>query len=555
MKAIHLGEKEALADLELAAPFSEDTLTYHLHPALFDLATGSALYLVDNYGHSNSVYFPMSYNRARVYRPLPTKFSSHIHSRQNNEVGRDVVTFDLTLMDDRGRVLVEIQGFSMRLVRDPQTALGTEGSHLLTLAARPDTAEDSLPTGIAPADGAKAFTRILASDGLPGIFVLPDGPKAMTLPAETVLRPTSRRNASQDNVESVLAEWWQELLGIEQVGLDDDFFELGGQSLIVVRLFSKIKKTYGINFGLSTLFKAHTVRKLAQLVRKASTKTSYEPSSGGALVAVQARGTRPPLYVISGIGGNVIQYRSMASYLGEDQPVYGLLPRGLDGRDPYHTRVEDMAAYYVEAIREFQPEGPYQLAGYSFGGAVAFEVAQQLVAQDGHVSFVGLFDTIELGYRERVKKSLRFHERIAVYMSQFKIAISGEDPFRSLWDRVRAKSSRAAYQFLHLLGRPLPQSGARIEDVNALAGARYQPKLYPGRLTLFRCTTKLPLDGDDEYLGWGSLAAGGIELLYVQSTHANILREPGMRFLSERLGECLNRPPAPTDADLEVALV
>jgi len=553
LKAIHLGEKEALADLELAGPFSEDTSAYHLHPALFDLATGSALYLVDNYGQSNSVYFPMSYKRARVYRPLPTKFSSHIHSHQRNEAGRDVATFDLSFLDERGRVLVEIEGFSMRLVRDLQTALGTERSHLPAAAARPDSAEDRPPTGIAPADGAKAFTRILASDGPPGILVLPDGPKAMTLATEIGLRPTSRRSSSKDKVESVLAEWWQELLGIEQVGLDDDFFELGGQSLIVVRLFSKIKKTYGINFGLSTLFEAHTVRKLAQLIREASTKTAHEPSSGRALVAIQARGTRPPLYVISGIGGNVIQYRSMAFYLGEDQPVYGLLPRGLDGGEPYHTRVEDMAAYYVEAIREMQPEGPYRLAGYSFGGAVAFEVAQQLVAQGGHVSFLGLFDTIELGYRERVKKSLSFHERLAVYRSQFKIAVSGEDPSRSLWDRVRAQSSRAAYRFLHLLGRPLPWSGIRIEDANALAGARYQPKLYPGRLTLFRCTTKLPLDGDDEFLGWGGLVAGGIELLYVQSTHAYILREPGLRILSEQLRECLDRDPAHAIVDPQVS--
>ena len=141
----------------------------------------------------------------------------------------------------------------MRLVRDIQTALGTERSHPLSLAARPDPAEDRPPTSISPADGAKAFTRILTSDRLRGVFVLPDGPKAITLPAETVLRPTSRRNATQDKVESALTEWWQELLGIEQLGLDDDFFELGGQSLIVVRLFSKIKKTYGINIGYVNL--------------------------------------------------------------------------------------------------------------------------------------------------------------------------------------------------------------------------------------------------------------------------------------------------------------
>jgi acyl transferase domain-containing protein/thioesterase domain-containing protein len=556
LNAIHFGDKEALSDLELPASFAQDTLEYHLHPSLFDLATGSALYLIDNYGPSNSVYFPMSYKRARIYRPLPTKFSSHIRSHQGTEAGRDVATFDLSFLDGNGRVLVEIEGFSMRLVRDPQTALDADRARLPAPAARPNRAEDGPPTvGIAPAEGAAAFIRLLASDGPPSVYVLPDGPRPATRGSGNVLVPTPREPSREGQVESILAEWWRELLGVEQVGLDDDFFELGGQSLIVVRLFSKIKKTYGINFGLSTLFEAHTVRKLAQLIREASTETPREPSSGGALVAIQVRGTRPPLYAISGIGGNVIQYRSMAFYLGEDQPVYGLLPRGLDGREPYHTRVEDMAAYYVEAIREVQPEGPYRLVGYSFGGAVAFEVAQQLVAQGGHVSFLGLFDTIELGYRERVKKSLRFHERLAVYLSQFKIAVSGEDPFRSLWERVRAKSSRAAYRFLHLLGRPLPPRGVRIEDANALAGARYRPTLYPGRLTLFRCTAKLPLDGDDEFLGWGGLVADGIEILYVPSTHANILREPGLRMLSEQLRECLERDRRSANRVLTVAVI
>ena len=216
-----------------------------------------------------------------------------------------------------------------------------------------------------------------------------------------------------DDVESLIAEWWQELLGIERVDLDDDFFHLGGHSLIVVRLFSQIKKTYGISFGLSTLFEARTVRKLSALVRTARTAPHSAPKSGPALVSIQPKGTRPPLYVVSGLGGNVIKFQSMAFYLGEDQPVYGLIPRGLDGHEPYHTRVEDMAAYYVDAIRNVQPKGPYHLVGYSFGGAVAFEVAQQITAAGGEVGLLGLFDTIEWSYMVRVKQSLSPRDRRA----------------------------------------------------------------------------------------------------------------------------------------------
>jgi acyl transferase domain-containing protein len=555
LKTIHLGENEALAELELPASYADDTSVYNLHPALLDLATGSALYLIKDYGQSRSFYFPIFYKRAIIYRRIPNRFFSHIRSHQQNEAGRDVATFDLTLLDEDGRVLAEIEEFSMRLVRDPRDGLGIEGAHRPPASAWNEPAQDHQSRGIAPALGAKAFTRILSSDGPPGVFVFPDGPPPANIPTKTTGSPTFRKTSPNDRVELVLAEWWQELLGYDHVGLDDDFFELGGHSLIVVRLFSKIKKTYGINFGLSTLFEAHTVRKLAQLIREAGTEDSHKPSSGQPLVAIQAGGSRRPLFVISGIGGNVLQYRTMATYLGEDQPLYGLLPRGLNGGDSYHDRVEDMAAYYLEAIREVQPEGPYRLAGYSFGGTVAYEVAQQFSARGHDVSFLGLFDTIELGYRERVKKSLRFHQRLAVYRKRVKIDFSGENPYGSLLERVRAKSARAVYRLLHRLGRPLPQSGARIEDVNALAGARYQPKPYPGRVTLFRCTTTDPLDGDDDCLGWSELAAGGIDLQHVPSDHSKILREPALKILSEKVKDCLERDSVFADSTTLLAAV
>jgi acyl transferase domain-containing protein/thioesterase domain-containing protein/acyl carrier protein len=556
LKAIHFGENEALAELELPSTYSEDTSSYHLHPALLDLATGSALYLIDDYRQSESLYFPMSYKRAVIYRRLPSKLSSHIRSRQRNQAGHDVATFDLTLLDERGGVLGEIEGFSMRLVRDPESALTTAGSPTPNQTGRSDLAENGGLRGIAPTDGAKAFTRILSADPRPGIFVLPEGPWEEARHEQMLEQPTTRDVSSKDSVESVLTEWWQEMLGVERVKLDDDFFELGGQSLIVVRLFNKIKKTYGINFGLSTLFEARTVRKLAQLIEESRANPQSEPPSGRALVAIQPKGTSLPLFVISGLGGNVIKFHSMAFYLGEDQPVYGLLPRGLDGHEPYHTRVEDMAAYYVEAIREVQADGPYRLVGYSFGGAVAFEVAQQLTAKGSVVSLLGMFDTIEWRYMERVEKSLGFRERFAVYRSQLKLAIHDGDTLKLLWKRFQSKRAKAMARVLRALGRPTPpRPEGTIEDVNAYAGANYRPKVYPGTLTLFRSTNRGPLDGNDEFLGWGGLVSGGIEVHHIPSTHSNILQEPGIRILSAKLRECLDRDPTLAATELQVALV
>ena len=127
MNAIHIGTNEALAVLELPAAFAGDTAEYHLHPALLDLATGSALYLIADYGPSSPVYFPIYYKSAVVFRTIPPRFFSHIRSRQRNEADRDVATFDLTLVDLEGMVLAQIDGFSMRKVRDPRDGLGIVG--------------------------------------------------------------------------------------------------------------------------------------------------------------------------------------------------------------------------------------------------------------------------------------------------------------------------------------------------------------------------------------------------------------------------------------------
>ena len=250
--------------------------------------------------------------------------------------------------------------------------------------------------GIAPAFGAKAFTRIVCGDGPRSVFVLPDGVQGFIGARSTVVKTVNKPGAIRDDVESVLTEWWREMLGVEHIGLDQDFFELGGQSLLVVRLFSKIKKKFAVDLGLSTFFEARTVRKLGQVIGKFATNGDFKPERSQVIVPVQPKGTRPPLYVMSGLDGHVLAFHRLANYLGEDQPIYGLVPRGKNQKEAFHLRVEDMAAYYVDAIRQVQLEGPYRLAGYSFGGVVAFEVARQLTAQGAVVSFLGLLDTIEL---------------------------------------------------------------------------------------------------------------------------------------------------------------
>ena len=353
--------------------------------------------------------------------------------------------------------------------------------------------------------------------------------------------PANNAGIALDDVESLLASWWEELLGV-QVALDDDFFELGGQSLIVARLFNKIKKNYGIEFPLNTLFEARTVRKLAERIRGGAKLEAARPSGSSPIVAIQPKGAQLPLFVISGLGGNVIKFHTLAHYLGEEQPIYGLLPRGLDGKEPFDTRVEDMAAYYVRAIRNMQPEGPYRIVGYSFGGIVAFEVAQQLMAEQCTVGLLGLFDTIEWHYMENISRSLNPGQRVQIYKAKLGDALSSEQRFTSLQELVERKLLAAKARILRTLGgNSTAPKGASIEEVNTFAAANYKPKTYPGVLTIFRSTTRRIEEGNDEFVGWGGLAKQGVEVHHIASNHFNILQEPGVRILSEKLKKCLDR--------------
>ena len=357
-----------------------------------------------------------------------------------------------------------------------------------------------------------------------------------------LIRPAS----ASTSVKAILTGWWQELLNVEEVGPDDDFFELGGHSLIGVQLFSKIEKTYGVSLALSTLFEARTVRQLAQLIQPADAPTATihtEPRPWSPLVPIQPKGTRPPLFVISGLGGNVIKFHSLAFHLGEDQPIYGLLPRGLDGRDSFHARIEDMAADYVAAIRKMQPEGPYQLVGYSFGGIVAFEVAQQIAAQGGQLGLLGLFDTIEWHYGERVDKSLRPGERFYVLQEHMRTIVFSAERGKYLKKLLSDKYSAIKYRVFRALSRPLPQKMGSTEEVNAYAATGYYPKVYPGKVTLFRSTKRTIQQGSDDFLGWGALAGGGVEVHDVPGTHFNILQEPVVQVLTEKLRACLDLQP------------
>lgn len=255
-------------------------------------------------------------------------------------------------------------------------------------------------------------------------------------------------------------------------------------------------------------------------------------------MAIQPKGKHPPIYVISGVGGNVIKFQKLAFYLGEDQPMFGLLPRGLDGKDPYFTRVEDMAKYYADAIQYTQPIGPYRLMGYSFGGLVAYEVARQLVDRGAQISFLGLLDSAEPQYLDRLQKALPRRQRYRAHLDHLAeaAALRGMEHLRDLF---ATKISALTFKIYRALGRAVPQDLGKFEYISLLAGTQYHPGPYSGTVTIFRSTIREISEGTDRALGWGGLAAQA-EVIDIPSNHFNLFKDPNVRVLAEKLKSAIS---------------
>jgi thioesterase domain-containing protein/acyl carrier protein len=376
--------------------------------------------------------------------------------------------------------------------------------------------------------------------------------KALPLPTETQTLHADTYIAPRTDLEKMLAGIWAEILEVEQVGLDDDFFDLGGHSLVGVRLLAKIKKTYQVNLELAVLFEARTVRQFAEVIRKSKQPTSTEQKTWSTLVPIQPNGSRIPFFCVHGVGGGVLNYGAIAKALGPGQPFYAFRSLLLTWEDIRETSIEELASVYIHEMRSFFPQGPYLIGGGSFGGIVAFEMAQQLYAQGAEPALLVLFDASAPGSVQRVattEKLRGFWQRLqdqgVPYLVQ-KVALKG-DHWR---ERLVNRSRNLASHYHRLLGSDLPVRLRyyQVQEAHSRTMARYKIQRYPGKITLMRAVERgylgMELLGtrEDSKLGWGPLAGGGLEIHDVPGEHGNVLNEPHVRTVAEELETILSRP-------------
>lgn len=347
--------------------------------------------------------------------------------------------------------------------------------------------------------------------------------KALPAPAPSVV--TADHHVGPSNpVEAQLAAMWEEILAKRPIGVRDNFFDLGGHSLLAVRLMRRIEQNFKRKLPLTTLFEAPTIEQFAALLQQ----ERWTPSQAS-LVPIQPEGDRPPFFCIHGMGGTVLRFNGLARHMGTDRPFYGVQAQGLEGDRAFHTRVEDMAAFYIKEIRALQPEGPYYIGGYSLGGLIAFEMSRQLQADGQEVGLLALLDT----YPGKPKSTKLLLSTL--------LTLPRKEQFTYIAHRakrIRKGIKRRVDAFF--LPRPLRE----VRKVFAVAEDSYKPQVYFGSATWFRATEKGLRGVDNPHDDWSKWVTGGVEVHDIEGDHGSILREPEVRHLAERLRSCLSKAQA-----------
>lgn len=356
-----------------------------------------------------------------------------------------------------------------------------------------------------------------------------------------------------DRVELQLAQIWERILNIHPIGVQDNFFELGGHSLLAVDMMTQIHKQFGQKLSISILFQKPTIEGLAALLREQSNSDLYTP-----LVAIQPYGKKQTLFFIHPGGGGVLCYYNLSKYLGTDQPFYGL-EEGNILEAKGLSSVENLATNYINAIKTVQPEGPYLLGGWSFGGLVAFEMAQQLQRQNQEVHWLALLDTLPTHIASKLvttdaatilarfarEEAQKKGKNVSLSIDALRDLVL-EEQLKYTFEAMRqAELVLSEFESLWIRRFLLSTSKAR-----AAAIENYRPQIYTGKITLFRAQEGNPEDLlyaseplDLEYYqpsyGWNNLSSRPIDVYYVPGTHATMVYEPHVQTLAEQIKKSL----------------
>lgn len=363
--------------------------------------------------------------------------------------------------------------------------------------------------------------------------------KALPQPDKIAI-PEAAYEPPQNPTEEKLAAIMGSLLKVPRVGRTDDFFALGGYSILAVSLFNEIEREFSRRIPLATLFRAPTVAALAAEL----TTASSHAKGWGSLVPIQPLGERPRFFCVHGAGGNILLYRDLVRTLGTDYPFYGLQSQGLDRKTKPLATVKEMAEHYLKEIRALQPHGPYCLGGYCLGGTIAYEMAQRLRQEGEDVALLALFDTYNFTQMNKAKALPYLWQKVAFHGRNI-ASLSWKDLSGYLVDKARIATDgelRALWKSLSksLFSKRTRQPGeATVQEINDAAADAYRPEIYAGSATVFKPRKNYNFFPDPK-MGWGDCVTGGLEVVALPVNPHAMLMTPFVQHLAHELRQRLD---------------
>ncbi|MEM7365869.1 MAG: KR domain-containing protein [Pseudomonadota bacterium] len=574
----------------LDAPHSEVLAVHRLHPGMLDIATGFAMHLIPGYeAGPTRLWVPVAYRNFSFVRPLTQSVVSRIRRVVAGE-SDDFASFEIDLFDDAGNLLVSIERLTLRQLSETidfdadngprmteREATGGSGTPCFRQLSAAELAfQHNLSQGIRPVEGCATFSNVLNLAAQPELIVsslplepliIEAGNAALELHQQDddgtkFARPDLDNEyvEPRDDIDKTLVGFWEELLGVDGVGIEDNFFDLGGHSLVAVRLFSKIQQKYEVDYAISVLFEAPTISQCADMIRESVGDTAGAGTDDGAGSSTE-RTTRythlvpmhstksdheTPFFFVAGMFGNVLNLRHLAQLIGSDRPFYGLQARGLYGDHSPHETFEEMAADYIAEMMTVQSGGPYLLGGFSGGGITAYEICRQLLQAGHEVKRLVMLDT-PLPHEE---------------------PLSTVDKFAIQWQNIQRGGvayfrewavKRVEWELRKMRGQTLKSSDGEgptefqnksIEEAFRRALGKYQLESLPIDLKLFRPrqidayqlsdgrtanAKKVINRGDNRWTPYVS----DLEIFEMPGDHDSMVLEPNVRVLANKLAECL----------------
>ncbi|WP_420643177.1 non-ribosomal peptide synthetase [Candidatus Leptofilum sp.] len=371
--------------------------------------------------------------------------------------------------------------------------------------------------------------------------------KALPAPSQDVASRESSYVAPGSRVERQLATIWEQILGVSQVGIHDNFFSLGGHSLLATQLFAQIDKQIVKGLPITLLFQYPTVAQLAEVIEKQRPSDAWS-----ALVPIKEGGNRPPFYMVHGGAGHVFNYQKLADNLADDQPFYGVQPPDWTGHRVAPPKVEELAQKYVAEIRQFQPEGPYYLGGFCFGGMVVYEIARLLQEAGKEVAVLALLEPSALGTRNE----LLVQNQEGVGPNVGELPLFGFD--KNVPKTVVGKVRRAGYGIVMRSRRRLLRTfrklkrlifsiyvatGAPIlrqhrdyylmEFVTGKSRILYRPDgTFRGQIDMFMIRRGRFMN---QTLGWDKVASERVQMCQYETDHIGVIQEPVVQQVASAL--------------------